>query len=191
MVKFKNLIMFVLAVVLIVSATSKVFAAAETLTGLHAAAGYNTYGKGQAGDIKMSYGSYDVAVVTEDGDIFKICKVPAGATIIGGYFRGDRIDTNATETIDLDIGWAANGASGTYDGVDTDGLGNLGVLTGDAFTAGNISNVVAYCYPFSGLLVTGVFPKFTAETTITIYANDASATFAAGTLSIVVFYTME
>lgn len=163
---------------------------AETLTATRAAAGFPVAGVGHGGSLKVAYGSYDVAANVEDGDIFEMCRVPAGARILGGWFRGDDLDTG-TETLDMDLGWAANGGSGTYDSADPDGLGNLGVLTGDVFAAGNVANVASYNYPFNGLLNTGVFPQFTKETVIQIEANAAAATFAAGTISIVVFYVIE
>lgn len=165
--------------------------AAETLTGDRAQKGFPVAGVGDGASLKVAYGSYDVAANVEDGDIFEICRLPAGAVIVGGWFRGDDLDTDATETLDMDLGWAANGGSGDYDDADPDGLGNLGVLTGDAFAAGNVANVVSYNYPFNGLLNTGVFPKFTRETVIQIEANAAAATFAAGTVSIVVLYTLD
>ena len=166
------------------------FSAAETLTSTTATAGYPVYGVGDAGSVKMAYGEYDVAANVEDGDIFEMCKLPPGAKIIGGWFRGDDLDTG-TETLDMDIGWAANGGSGTYDSADPDGLLNAGVLTGDVFALGNVANVASYNYPLNGLLNTGVFPEFTEETTIQIEANAAAATFAAGTISVVIYYVMD
>lgn len=163
--------------------------AAETLTGTRAQKGIPVAGVGDGGSLKVAYGSYDVAANVEDGDIFEMCRVPAGATILGGWFRGDDLDTG-TEALDMDLGWAANGGSGTYDTADPDGLANLGVLTGDAFAAGNCANVASYNYPLNGLLNTGVFPTFTRETIIQVEANAAANVFAAGTISIVVFYTM-
>ena len=167
------------------------FAAAETLTATRAVSGFPVMGKGDAGMVKVAYGTYDVAANVEDGDIFQMCRLPAGATVVGGYFKGDDLDTNATETLDLDVGWAANGNTGTYDTADPDGLANLGVLTGDAFVTGNVANVVSYNYPLNGLMNTGVMIKFTAETIIQIEANAACATFAAGTISLFVYYTMD
>lgn len=160
-------------------------------TAKRAVAGYPVAGVGDSGTKKIAYGSIDVAVNPVADDTYEFCRLPAGATITGGYLRGDRLDTNATETLDLDIGWAANGGSGTYDGVDADGLGNLGVLTGDVFALGNVANVVSYNYPLNGLLNTGVFPTFTAETVIQLTTIVTAATFAAGTLSIVIEYTMD
>lgn len=164
--------------------------AAETLTATRAEKGFPVAGVGHGGSLKVAYGSYDIAANVEAGDIFEMCRVPAGARIMGGWFRGDDLDTGA-EALDMDIGWAANGGSGTYDGVDTDGLGNLDVLTGDVFATGSVANVASYNYPFHGLLLTGVFPQFTKETVIQIYANVAATTFAAGTVSMCVFYVVE
>lgn len=162
-----------------------------TFTAERAVAGVPVVGAGDAGSTKIAYGTIDVAINPVAADVYEMCRIPAGATIVGGHFRGDRLDTNATETLDLDIGWAANGGSGTYDAMDADGLGNLGVLTGDAFSAGNVANVVSYNYPLNGLLNTGVFPTFTQETVIQLTTIATAATFAAGTLSVVIFYTMD
>lgn len=162
---------------------------AETLTATRAADTFPTFKASGAGLVCAAYGTYEIAANVEDGDIFEMCKVPAGAVILGGYFYGDDLDTG-TESIDLDVGWAANGGSGTYDSADPDGLGNLGVLTGDVFAAGNVSPVVGLVYPFSGVLADGDLPSFTNETTIQVEANAAAATFAAGAISVVVFYVV-
>lgn len=148
-------------------------------------------GVGDGGSLKIAYGTIDIAANPVADDLYQMCRLPAGATIVGGFFRGDDLDTNATETLDLNIGWAANGGSGTYDALDADGLGNLGVLTGDAFAAGNVANVVSYNYPLNGLLNTGVFPTFTRETIIQLTCVATAATFAAGSVSVVIFYTMD
>lgn len=161
--------------------------AAETLTSTRAASTFPTFQPMGAGLVAAAYGTYTLAANVEDGDIFEMCKIPAGATIIGGYLYGDDLDTG-TETLDMDIGWAANGGSGTYDSADPDGLGNLGVLTGDAFAAGNVSPVAGLIYPFSGVFATGELPSFTKETTIQIEANAAAATGGTGTVSVVVLY---
>lgn len=161
---------------------------AETLTATRAASTFPVAKGLGAGGLNVAYGTYAIAANVEDGDIFEMCKLPAGAVIVGGYFYGKDLDTG-TETLDMDIGWAANGGSGTYDTADPDGLGNLGVLTGDAFAAGNVSPVAGLIYPLSGILATGLLPTFTKETTIQVEANAAAAVFAAGSISVVVFYT--
>ena len=143
-----------------------------------------------AGTVMCAYGTYAIAAAVEDGDIFEMCWVPAGAVLLGGYFYGADLDTG-TETLDMDIGWAANGGSGTYDAADPDGLGNLGVLTGDAFAAGNLSPVAGLIYPFSGIFATGVLPSFTKKTLLQIEANAAGNAGHTGSVSLVVFYTID
>lgn len=163
---------------------------AETLTAARAKSDFPVFDPGNSGVVCAAYGSYDIAAAVEDGDIFEMCRVPAGARLLGGWFYGDDLDTG-TETLDMDLGWAANGGSGTYDAADPDGLGNLGVLTGDVFAAGNVSPVVGLIYPFSGIFATGELPYFTKETIIQIEANAAGNAGHTGTVSLVVFYVVD
>lgn len=153
--------------------------------GATAAPAYKSVGSGL---LCAAYGTYAFAANPTAADIVVYARVPAGAVITGGSFYMADIDTNATEELDIDIGWAANGGSGTYDAADADGLGNFGVFTGDAFAAGNVSNVTGCHYPLAGLLVTGVLPTFTRETTIQAVINVDAATFTAGSASLVVHY---
>lgn len=134
-----------------------------------------------AGLMCVAWGKYSVAANVEDGDIFEMCKIPAGAVVIGGYLIADDLDTNATETLDMDVGWAANGA----EAADPDGLGNLGVWVGDAVA--NIKPEAINYFPLAGALKDGPI-TFTRETTIQIEANAAAATFAAGDMTLYVHY---
>lgn len=160
---------------------------AETLSTTRAGSTFPAHAS-PGGSCDAAYGTYEIAAAVETGDIFNMCVLPAGARLLSGMFYGDDIDTG-TEALDMDIGWAANGGSGTYDTVDTDGLGNLGTLTGDAFAAGNLSVVAALIYPFQNLIVE--LPIFTKRTTLTIYANTASNAGHVGTVSMVAFYVVE
>lgn len=162
---------------------------AETLTATRAAASFPVFKANGSGVVCAAYGSYTIAAAVEDGDIFEMCKLPAGAVVLGGHLYSDDLDTG-TETLDMDIGWAANGGSGTYDSADPDGLGNLGVWTGDVFATGNVANVVGIHYPLAGILLTGELPTFTAETTIQIEANAAANAGHVGTMSVVVYYVV-
>lgn len=165
--------------------------AAETLTADRAKATFPVFKPNSgSGLLCAAYGTYEIAANVEDGDIFEMCRLPAGARILGGYFYGDDLDTG-TETLDMDIGWASNGGSGDFDNADPDGLGNLGVLTGDAFANGNVSATAGLVYPFSGVLADGDLPYFTRETVIQVEVNAAAATFAAGAISVVVFYVVD
>lgn len=152
---------------------------AETLTGTRAADSFPTFQYHASGVLQVAYGQYAIAANVEDGDIFELCKLPPGARVLGGRFRAPLLDSG-TAAIDLDVGWAANGGSGTYDSADADGLGNLGVLS----TATDVSLTGEF-------LTAGLFPEFTRETTIQVEANAAAATFAAGTISVVVYYVTD
>jgi hypothetical protein len=154
--------------------------AAETLTGTRAADGFPVAGHGFAGNLKVAYGSYAVAANVEDGDIFELCKLPAGAVVLGGAFYSGDLDTG-TETLDIDVGWAANGT----ESADPDGFVNSGVLTGDAIT--DLLAAGSNYRPFP--MATGPL-TFTNETIVQAEANAASAAFAAGTIYVVVYYVL-
>lgn len=170
--------------------------AVETLAGAFA----NVVGAshGLAGSVKAAVGVYDFGVVViEDGDIRTMCKIPARSLVIGGWMWAGDLDTG-TETVDIDIGWAANGGgSATYtdtaSGVEytnaaasasATGLVNSGVLTGDAITdlvaAGNNFR------PFP--LITG--PLYFSEVTqIQAEVNAPAATPASAKMYVVILYT--
>jgi len=152
---------------------------AATLVGTRAKASLPVGGSGPANVVHASYGTITVDASSEAGDIWEICKVPAGATVIGGAVYGIDGDTGI-ETLEIDIGWKANADEIT----DTDGFGNLGVWTGDASKTAPTGNY----FPLLGVLQT-VGPKtFTAETVIQGYTVAAAATGAAMELTIVVYY---
>jgi hypothetical protein len=155
-----------------------------TLTATRAASTFPVFQPTGAGLVCAAYGTYAVTADPAPNDIYEMCKIPAGAVILGGHLYAADLDTDGSETLDLDVGWAANGA----EVADPDGLGNFGVITGDAFAAGNVSNVTGVHYPFAGVLVTGVLPSFTMETTIIVTAIDDAATLTAGSISVVVYY---
>jgi hypothetical protein len=128
-------------------------------------------------------GWIDIAANPTANDVYQLCYVPAGFVVTGGMMYVADLDTG-TETLDMDLGWAANGGSGTYDAIDADGLGNFGVLTGDAFANPSISPTAGNVIPFAGILSTGIFPFFTKKTLIQATCVATAATFAAGRLSV-------
>jgi len=143
-----------------------------------------------AGALMVAYGTYEVTINPVAADTYELCKVPAGATILDGKFYCDDLDTGA-ETMDLDVGWKANGGSGTYDAVDADGFANLGVLLGDV-AAPNLATVAGLIYNLAGPhFGNGDFPTFTRDTIIQVTANVAAATFTAGAMSAYVLYTTD
>ncbi len=134
-------------------------------------------------------GWIDIAANPVANDLYQLCWLPAGFTVTGGNAYFFDMDTNATETLELNMGWAANGGAGTYDAVDADGLGNFGVMNGDAFAAPSISATAGNLIPFSGILTKvsssdGGFPYFTKKTKIQATCVAISETWANTRLSV-------
>lgn len=152
-----------------------------TVIATRAASGFPVAGGGVAGDCKVAWGTYDIAAATADGDIIKLCKVPKGATVLGGWLIGEDIDTG-TEAWDADFGWAANGD----EVADPDGFGNFGVISGDAVDGGEVG-----AYRTLGGVLRADGPKtFNAETTLQLEVNTAANAGAVGRVTAVVFYTV-
>ena len=137
-----------------------------------------------AGGMGVAYGVIEVAANPVAADVYQMCRIPAGAVVVGGRIYSDDLDTNATETLDLDVGWAANGS----DAADSDGFGNLGVMGTD--TVAGVKPEAGYNYAFGGVLVTDGPKAFAKETVVTVTCVATAATFAAGTLSVVVYYQL-
>lgn len=133
------------------------------------------------GVLGVAWGVYSLAANPTAADIIHFCKVPAGATVIGGFLQGSDLDTNGTEELDISIGWAANGT----DAVDVDGFGALSVLTGDASVH---LPVAGLWLPFANIIQNPGFKTFAAETTLTATINVDAATFTAGVLKMVAWY---
>lgn len=154
--------------------------AAETLSATRAAAAVPQRTPQGEGEVAFTYGIYEIAAVVEDGDIFEMCRIPAGCSVIDGFVRADDIDTG-TEALDMDVGWAANGT----ESADPDGFGNLGTWTGDAVT--NVKPETQIWYPFNGVLKDGP-QAFTNETVIQLEANTPSNAGHVGTVYVGVYY---
>src|ERR1700754_4894497 len=155
-----------------------------TITATRAAPGFPLAGHGLSGNLKVAWGSVTVSVDPAPDDVFEMCKVPNGATVLGGYVQAGDLDSNATETLDIDIGWAANGD----EIADPDGFGNLGIWVGDAVAG--VRPEVGNHLPLGGVLFTAGPKTFNAETVITATVVDDAATLTAGPLTVVVFYVV-
>lgn len=153
-----------------------------TFTAARAAATFPVAGAGPAQDLKVAWGTIEVAANPVANDVYEMCRIPKGAVVVGGRILSDDLDTNATETLDLDVGWLANGT----EAADPDGFGNLGVLGTD--TVAGVKPEGGYNYAFGGKLITDGPQAFSAETVIAVTCVATAATFAAGTLSVVVQY---
>ena len=153
-----------------------------TLTADRASATLPVFKASGAGLVCAAYGVYELASAPSAADIIEFCRVPKGAVVIGGYLRGDDIDTG-TETLEIDVGYAANGT----DAADPDAFLNSGVISGDAFAAGNVSNVAGIFYPLHGVLKDGPL-TLSAETVITGTITAAAQAGGTGTLAVTIYY---
>lgn len=171
---------------------------AETLTANRAKSAVAAFGSGIAGNLKCAYGSYSVLIAAlEVGDIFEMCWLPAGALVVGGIYYVDDLDTG-TETLDMDLGWTANGA-GTVNYTAADGtvyanagsaassagFVNSGLLSGDAVT-----DIIPAGSSFRLFPMVGGFRYFAAKTKVQIQVIGVQATPAAGNAHCAIFYVM-
>ncbi len=154
-----------------------------TVTATRAASTFPVFQPMGAGNLGVAYGSYAYTAEAAAGDILEVCKVPAGAVILGGWLRVGDMDTDANETMDLDVGYAANGAVVA----DPDAFGNFGVLNGDAVT--NVLPEGGVWLPLHGALQSGPI-TLTRETTIIVTHTDDVATFTAATVTVVVLFAV-
>lgn len=151
-----------------------------TLTADRGATTFPVYA-GSVGNLRVAYGTYTLAANPTAADIIQFCKVPGGATVLGGWVQAADIDTG-TEELDIDIGWQANGS----DAADPDGFGNFGVLTGDAITG--IKPEVGIYMPLGGVLFTAGPKTFALDTTIAGTVNVDAQAGGTGQITVVVFY---
>lgn len=131
-----------------------------------------------------AYGQISITANPVASDIYELVRIPAGATVVGGYLYVDDLDTNVSPTLDMDLGWAANGA----EAADADGFGNNGVLSGDAVTG--VKPETGSWRPLGGVLLATGPVTFTRETIIQLTCVATAATFAAGKAWVVVDYVV-
>jgi hypothetical protein len=152
-----------------------------TVSSAQASATKPLAGHGFAGNAKVAWGTYDIVAATAQNDVIQLCRLPAGATVLGGWLIGQDIDAG-TETWDADLGWAANGD----EIADPDGLGNFGVISGDAVD-GNEAGIFRQ---LGGVLRSAGPKTFNAETIIQLTVNAAANSGGTGRINVVVFYVM-
>jgi hypothetical protein len=152
-----------------------------TVTATRAATGFPVAAGGSAGQVLAAWGTYNIAAATADNDVIQMCRVPKGATVLGGWLIGEDIDTG-TETWDADFGWAANGD----EAADPDGFGNFGVISGDAVD-GNEAGIFRH---LGGVLRTGGPKTFNAETLLQLEVNAAANAGGTGRVTVIVLYTV-
>jgi hypothetical protein len=136
---------------------------------------------GGAGRKMVAWGYQAWTAEQAAADIWVACKVPAGAIVIGGHLLCSDMDTDGSETLDIDVGYAANGAVAA----DPDAFGNFGVQTGDVSVHLPVAGI---WLPFSGVLTTTGPVTLTRDTDIIVTFIDDAATFTAGATLLVVDY---
>lgn len=157
-----------------------------TLTSDQAAAGYPVFQGMGRGQVCVAKGKYTLTANPTAADIAKMCKIPAGAEVFAGWVRAQDIDTG-TGALDFDLGWAANGGSGTFDAADPDGFGNFGALNGTAVT--NYLPEGGILLPFQGVLAANGWVTFTRETTLQLVFNTPANAGGTGTIAVIALYS--
>jgi hypothetical protein len=152
-----------------------------TSTSLAAATTYPLQ-KPADGAVVCAVGTLAIAANPTIADIWQMVRIPAGCQVTSGMIYSGDLDSNATETLDIDFGWEAN----ADEVADPDGFGNLGAMTAD--TVAGIKPEGGYLFPLGGVLITAGPKTFTRETVLSFTVVAAAATFAAGTVSVVVYY---
>jgi hypothetical protein len=117
-----------------------------TVLATRAASGFPVFKPTGAGILGVAWGTYTHASNLAATTIIQYCRVPKGATVIGGYWYADDLDTG-TEELDIDLGWAANGV----DAADPDGFGAAetiiqAVVNTDAATGGTGQSTMVVHY---------------------------------------------
>lgn len=144
-------------------------------------------GHGLQGNVKAWYGKYTYSSAPSANDLINMFELPKNCLTLWGFVATDDIDTG-TETLDIDIGYTANGGGAatltTSDGTtytndssgvaDPDGFVNGGVFTGDAIT--DLAPAGTNWRPF----LHSVGPKFFSEKTV-VQAKIIAAANAGGT----------
>lgn len=151
-----------------------------TLTADRASVTQPVYAPIGGGTLAVAWGKVTLAANPSAGTVIEFLRLPRGSVVVGGYLRGDDLDTG-TEELDIDIGWAANG----NEAADADGFGNLGVIIGDAIT--DWKPETSILMPLNGILKDGPV-SFTAETVVQGVINVDAATGGTGDLWLTVFY---
>ncbi len=119
------------------------------------------------------YGEKTFTAAPSAADVIKMFKIPVGFTPLFGYLMGDDLDTNATETIELDVG--ITGSATKY--LDS------GALNGDAVT--NVKTTVGIWMPLMGDLILTPAATITTETDLIVTVTAAAATGGTGTVKVI------
>ena len=157
---------------------------ATVFTAGRGASTFPVAGGAPAGVVHAMIGNIADAANPTAADTYVMGTLPKHAVVIGGRVWADVLDTNATETLDMDLGWQANGT----DVLDADGFGDLGLWKGDLIAT--FKPVVMVDLLIQNAFIAG--PRyFAAETVIQFTCVATAATFAAGSMSVRLDYIID
>lgn len=131
------------------------------------------------GHVAVAQGYVDVAIAPVVADIYQMCSIPRGAIVIDGKFWAQDIDTNATETLGLEVGWAGNGV----EAASVAGLVPASVISGDT-----VLDVVPASRSIRNFDMSNGSLAFTNDTQIQVQVTAIAATFAAARMFVEVMY---
>jgi hypothetical protein len=143
--------------------------------------GSSTFPVPGTGVLRVAWGTYTHATNLAATTTIDYCRIPAGAVVTGGYWCATDLDTNGSEEINIDIGWAANGV----EIADPDGFGNLDVLTGDVSVHLPVASIWV---PLQGVLIATGPQAFSAETLLQAVINVDAATGGTGQSTLVAYF---
>lgn len=109
------------------------------------------WGHGFAGSVKAYFGTYTYAAAPSANDLINLFYLPKNTLTLFGWVSTDDIDTG-TETLDIDIGFTANGGSTaqitvadgtTYTNYNDGSASATGFVNGGVFTGDGITDLLA------------------------------------------------
>lgn len=98
-------------------------------------------GHGLGGNLKVWFGTYTIAAALSANDLINMFKLPKNCLIVGGHMSTTDIDTG-TETLEIDLGFTANGG----------GAATLDVADRTTYTNNNSGSASATAFIDSGVL---------------------------------------
>lgn len=140
-----------------------------------------------AGVMCCSYGiiHFPLSNHPQTGDIIEMCRIPAGATIIGGRLCSGQLDQESLAEFEFDMGWADNGV----EPASSDGLGNLGEAVAPPFACYKFEE--GYMMPLQGDFMRDGPLTFTNKTIIQVTIIAGANNPIAGNMSMMVYFTID
>lgn len=151
---------------------------------------------GLAGTVKRAafVVNFDAVALTDEEDV-TVGELPAHILVVGGHLVADDLDSSGT-TLELDFGWAANGADQTDGYTDPQGVtydnsgyqaSQTGFVDSGALTAAAVTNVLAAGINYRPILLSKPL-YFKRETEVVMHVEALAATQAAGSATLYVDY---